>query len=147
MAHESTVLDRLLLVSELLQNDMERAFEGTPLTPARTRVLWEIATNGPSQQQALAHRMEVSPRNITGLVDALEAAGYVARTPDASDRRAVIVSLTASAEKFMRRMQRDHQELSQDLLSAVDPADRGALLRGIDAVTARLQQLIAVAHP
>ena len=32
-----TVLDRLLLISELFQKDMARAFDGTPLTPARTR--------------------------------------------------------------------------------------------------------------
>ncbi len=142
MTPEITVLDRLLEVSELFQKDMANAFAGTPLTPARTRLLWELAATGPSTQHALADRLEVSPRNITGLVDALEAGGYVTRAQHPNDRRAIIVSLAASAEAFMRDMQRDHAELSADLLGAVAPEDRDALLRGIEAIAARLRELI-----
>lgn len=143
MTPEITVLDRLLEVSELFQKDMARAFDGTPLTPSRTRLLWELAASGSSTQHALATRLEVSPRNITGLVDALETGGYVTRSPHPSDRRAIIVSLTASAHEMMREMQHDHAQLSADLLGAVAPADRDALLRGIDAIAVRLHELIA----
>ncbi|KRC62302.1 hypothetical protein ASE14_00130 [Agromyces sp. Root81] len=142
MTPEITVLDRLLEVSELFQKDMARAFAGTPLTPSRTRLLWELAASGPSTQHALATRLEVSPRNITGLVDALEAGGYVTRSPHPSDRRAIIVSLAASAQAFMRDMQRDHAELSAELLGAVAPADRAALLRGVEAIAGRLRELV-----
>ncbi|PWC02859.1 MarR family winged helix-turn-helix transcriptional regulator [Agromyces badenianii] len=143
MVPEITVLDRLLEVSELFQKDMARAFDGTPLTPSRTRLLWELAATGPSTQHALASRLEVSPRNITGLVDALEAGGYVTRSPHPSDRRAIIVSLTRSAQGMMHDMQREHAELSAELLGAVAPADRAALLRGVEAITGRLRELIA----
>ncbi|MDQ0895774.1 MarR family winged helix-turn-helix transcriptional regulator [Agromyces ramosus] len=143
MTHEITLLDRLLEVSELFQKDMARAFEGTPLTPSRTRVLWELAASGPSSQHALATRLEVSPRNITGLVDALEAGGYVTRSPHPTDRRSIIVSLGASAHELMREMQHDHAELSAELLGAVDAADRDAVVRGIDAIAERLRELIA----
>lgn len=143
MTAEITVLDRLLEISELFQKDMTRAFDGTPLTAARTRLLWDLAHEGPSTQHALATRLEVSPRNITGLVDALEAGGYVTRSPHPTDRRSTIVSLAASAQRMMRRMQREHAELSADLLGAVGPADRPAFERGVDAVVARLRELIA----
>jgi len=138
-----TVLDRLLEIGELFQKDMARAFDGTPLTSARTRVLWELQHTGPSTQHVLAERLDVSPRNITGLVDALEAGGYVARSPHPSDRRATIVSLTASAQRMMGEMQREHAELTDDLLGAVEPADRAALERGVDAIAARLRELVA----
>lgn len=138
-----TVLDRLLEISELFQKDMARAFDGTPLTPARIRLLWELQHGGPSTQHTLATSLGVSPRNITGLVDALEAGGYVTRSPHPSDRRATIVSLAASAQRMMREMQREHAELSATLLDAVDAADRAALERGIDAIAARLRELIA----
>ena len=143
MPPEITVLDRLLEIGELFQKDMARAFEGTPLTSARTRVLWELQHTGPSTQHVLAERLEVSPRNITGLVDALEAGGYVTRSPHPSDRRATIVSLTASARRMMGEMQREHAELTDDLLGAVEPADRAALERGVDAIAARLRELVA----
>ena len=143
MPPEITVLDRLLEISDLFQKDMARAFDGTPLTPARIRLLWELQHSGPSTQHALAARLEVSPRNITGLVDALESGGYVTRSPHPSDRRATIVSLAASARRMMTGMQREHAELTADLLGAVDPADRPALERGIDAIAARLRELVA----
>jgi DNA-binding MarR family transcriptional regulator len=143
MNPEITVLDRLLEISDLFQKDMAQAFDGTPLTAARIRLLWELQHLGPSTQHALATRLEVSPRNITGLVDALEASGYVTRSPHPTDRRATVVSLAASAEAMMQQMQRDHAELTADLLGAVRPADRAALERGVDAIAARLRELIA----
>ena len=143
MGAQITVLDRLLEISDLFQKDMARAFDGTPLTVARIRLLWELQHTGPSTQHALATRLEVSPRNITGLVDALEGSGYVERSPHPSDRRAIIVSLTAPAEAMMQQMQRDHAELTADLLGAVQPDDRAALERGVDAIAARLRELIA----
>ncbi|HEX6955940.1 MAG TPA: MarR family transcriptional regulator [Agromyces sp.] len=143
MIPEPTVLDRLLEISELFQRDLAREFAGTSLTTARTRVLWDLAHVGPSTQQALANRLEVSARNVTGLVDALEDAGYVVRAPHPTDRRATLVTLTPSADELMREMQRDHEELSSTLLAAVAPADRQALLRGVDAIAGRLRELVA----
>lgn len=146
MTPDPTVLDRLLEISELFQRDLARVFDGTSLTTARTRLLWDLAHSGPSTQQALANRLEVSARNITGLVDALEATGYVERSPHPTDRRALLVSLTPSSVELMREMQRDHEELGATLLAAVDPADRDALVRGVDAIAARLGDLVAAAE-
>ncbi|WP_173923818.1 MarR family winged helix-turn-helix transcriptional regulator [Agromyces sp. Marseille-P2726] len=143
MVHEPTVLDRLLEISELFQKDMARGNDDSGLTPARVRLLWELAHSGPMSQHELATRMEVSRRNITGLVDALEASGHVARSPHPNDRRSTIVSLAASAQRMMRGMQQEHADLTADLLGAVDPVDRPALERGIDAIAGRLRELIA----
>lgn len=143
MPTEVTVLDRLIEVSELFQKDVSRSFEGTALTTSRVRVLWELAAAGPSSQHALAERLDVSARNITGLVDALEHAGYVVRSPHPTDRRSTIVSLEASAQRMMRGMQREHAELAAELLGVVDEADRDALRRGIDAIAGRLRELVA----
>ncbi|MGI9825329.1 MarR family winged helix-turn-helix transcriptional regulator [Agromyces sp. Marseille-Q5079] len=137
-----TVLDRLLEIGELFQHDMATAFDGTSLTPARVRVLWVLQHAGPMTQQSLATNLEVSARNVTALVDALEDGGHVHRTPHPTDRRATIVSLTDTAEERMRGMQRDHAELTADLLEAVAPADRDALARGVDAIAERLRALI-----
>jgi len=141
-----TVLDRLLEISDLFQRDLAREFAGSSLTAARTRVLWDLVHAGPSTQHALATRLEVSPRNVTGLVDALEAFGYVRREPHPTDRRAVLVSLTPSSVELMHAMQRDHAELSEVLLGAVAPDDRAAVLRGIDAIADRLRDLVAAAE-
>lgn len=137
-----TPLDRLLEIGEMFRSDMSRAFAGTPLTPARTHLLWVLAGLGPSTQQSLADAMQVSARNITGLVDALEDAGFLRRAPHPTDRRATIVSLTDVGETTMSQMARDHSDLSRELLNAVAPGDRAAFSRGLDAIAVRLRALV-----
>ena len=138
----ATILDRLLLIGALFDHDMARAFAGTPLSPARMRVLWVVHHSGPLTQQALAHALEVSPRNVTALVDALEEAGYLHRGAHPTDRRAVLVSLTALGVQLMETTTREHAELSATLLDAVRPEDRGAVERGIEAIADRLAELV-----
>ncbi|MBF0815776.1 MarR family winged helix-turn-helix transcriptional regulator [Microbacterium paludicola] len=141
-----TILDHLLLVSELFQRDMARAFAGTTLTTARVRVLWLLHHRGPSTQRELAQDLDVSARNVSGLVDALEASGHVIRTPHPMDRRATVVTLTDAAAEQMAAMQRDHAHLSTTLLDAVAPQDRAPLERGIVAIAARLAELVDAAE-
>jgi DNA-binding MarR family transcriptional regulator len=50
-----------------------------------------IARHGPLSPTALARRAGVHPATMTGILDRLERAGWVARERDASDRRAVVV--------------------------------------------------------
>jgi DNA-binding MarR family transcriptional regulator len=140
------LLDRLLEVSELFQRDMARAFDGTALSSARMRVLWVIHHTGPLTQQSLATHLGVTPRNVSGLVDALEATGFVARSPHPTDRRATLVTLTATGAQLMARTVREHADLSTTLLAAVQPDDRASLERGLDAVLARLRGLVADAE-
>ena len=139
---EPRVLDQLLAATALLQDDLSRFFEGTPLTTARTHLLWELRGLGPSTQQALATALRVSARNITGLVDALEASGYVARGAHPTDRRATLVSLTKLGERTMVRMERDHRMLSRSLVANLNAAEVSELERSLDVVIGRLQALI-----
>ena len=143
---DPTILDKLLTIVELFQRDMARAFEGTPLTQARAGVLWILQTRGASTQQAVAQALGVSARNVSTLVDVLEATGYVRRTPHPADRRAVLVELTPIAANVMDKMQREHAELSDALLNAVSPSDVPALERGINAIIGRFTELAATAE-
>lgn len=140
------LLDRLLQIADLFEKDMARAFAGTGLTTARVHLLWMLQHHGPSTQQALARLCEVSPRNITGLVDGLEQSGHVRRTPHPTDRRAVLVELTDSARATMATMQQEHVELNETLTSAVAPEDREAVERGVTALAEHLAELVANAE-
>lgn len=136
------VFDLLLRAADLLNRDMARSLEPVGLSPARMHVLWAVHHGGPASQQRLARELAVTPRNITGLVDALVATGFVTREPHPTDRRAVLITLTPAAEEVMARSVRDHAALTEELLAVVDPADRAALLRGLHAVVARLTALV-----
>ena len=133
---QTSIVNKLLAVSNMFQEDMARSFAGTPLTAEK------LALSGPSTQQTLAEALSVTPRNISGLVDALEQHGYVQRTPHPSDRRAVLVTLTSTGEEAMARMQEEHAHLEAELRDAVAPEHLDALEQSIDAIIARFAVLM-----
>jgi DNA-binding MarR family transcriptional regulator len=73
-----------------LGSEMGRA--GT--TPARARLLAALRCHGSCKMSKLGALLAVTPRNVTKLVDGLEAEGLVARKPHPNDRRATLVCLT-----------------------------------------------------
>lgn len=76
----------------------------------------------------LAERWHLTAPAITRLVDDLERDGLVRRTSDASDRRAVVLALTAEGKRELRRFEEVAASAVAELLSALT-AERRARLR------------------
>ena len=90
---------------------------------ARGRVLWALRDSGPMLMRALSEALGVSPRTVTGLVDALEADGWVTRSPHPTDRRATIISLTPTSEATLARLGDTYRGLAHDLVGDVSDED------------------------
>jgi DNA-binding MarR family transcriptional regulator len=69
------------------------------LTLPRLRLVERLHCHGPAMMRELADELELSPRNMTALVDNLEIEGLVARRPHPTDRRATMVELTAGGSE------------------------------------------------
>ena len=102
---------------------------------------------GSSTQRVLATALEVSPRNVTLLVDTLEGLGLVARRPHPSDRRAVLVTLTGRGHDVMSRMAAERQALAAELTAGLDDHDVNRLDRDLAGIEARLREVIDAAEP
>ena len=76
----------------------DRWLERHQLSDGRMGVLWRLGGGGPMTLGDLAAALDVSPRNITGLIDHLERDGLVERSPDPEDRRAVRARLTPAGK-------------------------------------------------
>ena len=139
MTHETAIFDRLLEIALLLQQDMATSFAGTGLTAARTHLLWVLHHRGPSTQQAIAGALEVSPRNVTGLVDALAASGFVERRPHPGDRRATLVTLTERGVATMSGMVQERAAAATALVEGFAPERLERLGADLDALVARLR--------
>ncbi len=136
------MLDALLEVVVLLDADMTASLARDGLTVARTRVLWLVRAQGPVTQRALADLLEVTPRNVTGLVDGLVAGGFVERSPHPDDRRATLVSLTPHAEQVVDRLAEGHGELGEQLFGSMTPEHRRAFADGLAHTLRRLHTLL-----
>ena len=137
------VFDQLLEVSLLLEADMTRALSALGLTVTKTHLLWEVQQNGPCPQQRLAEAVGVSARHVTGLVDALEADGFVRRLPHPHDRRAVLVSLTDVGTATMTTRGEQRRRDAAKLVDGLDARAVKQLEKSLDAVLVRLRQLVA----
>jgi DNA-binding MarR family transcriptional regulator len=136
------VFDRLLEIALLIQQDLATSFAGTGLTIARTHLLWVLHHSGPSNQQALAAALRVSPRNVTGLVDALENGGFVARQPHPNDRRATLVTLTERGVATTTAMVRDREAVAARLVDGFGDQRLGRLGADLDAIAERLHRIV-----
>jgi DNA-binding MarR family transcriptional regulator len=110
---------------------------------ARGRVLWALQESGPVLMRALSQQLGISPRTVTGLIDALEADGWVTRSPHPVDRRATIITLTAAAEATLVQLRDSYQGLARDLLGDIDPDDLARCRAVIGALEERLDDAVA----
>jgi DNA-binding MarR family transcriptional regulator len=117
---------------------MEQDLAARGLTRARATVIWFLHQHGPMTQRDLADALDVTPRNVTGLVDALEAAGFVDRRPHPEDRRAILVTLAHLGRRAAAAMQADRDRLAKFLFGDLTPAERSALLAALAHLSVRL---------
>src|SRR5687767_9431585 len=137
-------LNRVLELASLINTDMTRGLAERGLTESRAHLLWELHQRGPTTQRELADALRVTPRNITGLVDALVATGFVSREPHPTDRRATLVQFTQRGADVARELERDQQEFARVLFDGMPQAQLTGFVRGLDAVLDRLRKLVAV---
>ncbi len=132
-----SAVDEVLLLVDLLDRDMRQSFERDGLTQARAHLLW-VLRGGPATQRALADALDVTPRNVTGLVDGLVDSGYVDRAAHPTDRRAVLVTLTPAGERLLATMEEGYAELHDVLFGGLGERQLRDFRRTLRSVTARL---------
>src|SRR5438270_12028307 len=78
----------LRITARLTRQLMDRWAEKHGLSEGRLPVLFQLATSPDHKLPLgeLADQLEVTPRNVTGLIDHLERDGLVERTDDPDDR-------------------------------------------------------------
>lgn len=134
------LLERLFEVAVLLDELIDQGLSDQGLTRARAEVIWRLQRIGPMTQRELSESLRCSPRNVTGLVDALEESGLATRNPHPSDRRATLVSLTRKGTRAADRWQSGYGELGTDLSADLSPDEVQHLSRALEHVVARLRE-------
>jgi DNA-binding MarR family transcriptional regulator len=139
-------LGRVLELTVLLAEDMEHGLGELGLTGPRAHLLWELQQRGPSTQQTLARALGVTPRNVTGLVDALESTGFLERRPHPTDRRASLVTFTEHGRRIAEGFEAGRAQLADVLFEGMPGDQFEAVVNGLDRMLDRLRAALAAAR-
>ncbi len=134
--------DRFLAIARRrpLRDPLAASCEALGLTPPQLHALLWLGHDGPLAMGELARRVAVTEKTVTGLVDRLERDGLLRRDRDAADRRVVRVTLTRRGAAASREIDEGMHAGLARVLALLDQADRRALFRILDHLTARLSK-------
>jgi len=137
--------DATLELAELFTHTARRLRRGSAaqlaplgLTYAQARVLQLVGQAGrPLRMADLAGQLDVVPRSVTTMVDALETAGLAARQADAGDRRSVLVSLTPAGRLLLDALEDARRGSAEEVFGGLAPTQRTQLLALLGDLCAR----------
>jgi len=133
-------LERLFELAVVMGDVMDSGLSAPGLSRARAEVIWHLQRHGPATQRELSQALRCTPRNVTGLIDALEAAGFVARGPHPTDRRATLVTLTDHGAATANAWSAGYKSAAGELFHDVPPADLATFVATIDHVLGQLRR-------
>ena len=103
------------------------------LTFTQLRILLAIEY-GKDQVGKLARSAQVAQPAMSKIVDYLIRQGYARREPHPTDRRQIILRLTAKGRSMTERVRRKAAEKYVDPIKNLSPSDRQRLIAGIEVI-------------
>jgi DNA-binding MarR family transcriptional regulator len=96
------------------------------LSDSEYKVLWFIYKNPKANMSQIAKFGDISLPRASKIVDGLVNHNYVERV-SGNDRRKTAIELTSKGNKIINQTILSHQEISESILSPLDPEERNAL--------------------
>jgi DNA-binding MarR family transcriptional regulator len=110
-------------VSRLRRIVVDRALRPKGITRSQWWVLAFLSRRDGMTQTALAADLDLTKVAIGGLVDRMEAGGFIERRSDATDGRARRVFLTKAGIKLVNQIRETVDEVEREILGEITDAD------------------------
>jgi MarR family transcriptional regulator, lower aerobic nicotinate degradation pathway regulator len=120
------LVDALAQLSFLVHGALTEIAARHGLSIVQTRLLGVLRDRTPTMNE-LGRYLGLDKASITGLVDRAQRRGLVARTVSAADRRAFLVSVTASGRNLGGQVAAQFAERVETLTAGLPDADRRRL--------------------
>lgn len=134
------VVDRILAAAHSLRRFGNTRLAVYQMSVPRARLLAEVRRRPRQRMGDLTARLGVTGRTLTVMVDALEGEGLLSRRPDRTDRRAVLLELTASGRHYLRRVLRVRQEICEQAVASLTPDERRLLVELLGRISTDAQK-------
>jgi MarR family 2-MHQ and catechol resistance regulon transcriptional repressor len=111
---------KLMRATNSVTTHLERQLAAYDLTENQFGALEMLYHLGPTQQGTLSRKLFTTKGNVTALTDRLERLGFITRSRDDQDRRAVTVSLTDAGRTLVERILPGHVAEIVRLMDALE---------------------------
>ncbi len=115
---------------------------GRPVSAHQAHILGHLDTEDPAMVTELAEYLGVTPSTMSLTLKRLEAAGYVSRDRDPSDRRVINVRLTEAGRRTRDARKSLDPERVAGVLAMLDPEARERAVDGLAALAEAADALV-----
>lgn len=91
--------------------------------------------------KGIAARLGIARSRVTMLVNGLAAKGLISKVPDPADSRVVLLALTPAGQKTSREVSTMMEAMRDEVLNAIDPERRAALLQSLDTLKGAMERV------
>ncbi|WP_256105373.1 MarR family winged helix-turn-helix transcriptional regulator [Streptomyces sp. ODS05-4] len=137
-ARGGPVSHALSRVARLHRFTAGKLLKAAGLYPGQEFVMMYLWDHGPVRQSELIRVMELDPSTVTKMLQRLEQAGQVRRSPDPADRRAVLVEASETSCGLLKEVGAAWRELEERTLAGLRPEERAELARLLGLVEGNL---------
>ena len=109
---------------------------GFDLTSVQFAALVAVKANPDVDATRLSALIAFDRSTIGGVLERLEAKGWVLRSPSPADKRVKLLRLTLEGERLLRQVEPAVRRVQRRLLEPLTPADRAAMLRLLGQIAA-----------
>ncbi len=117
------------------------------LHPGQEIILQQLDAHGPRTQAQLAAGAACEPPSVTLMVQKLEAAGLISRSPSRNDGRAMVVELTRQGRELIPKLRELWQKLAEQTVAGLTSTPIDQLLAALTDLSNSLQVSTRAANP
>lgn len=128
-------------VSRLRRIVFDEVMRPFGLTRSQWWILAHLSRQDGMIQSDLANLLDLGKAALGGLLDRLEASGFIERRPDDSDRRVKRIHLTANGSRMIVEMRTHGHDMSERMLKGLGVEARHALVEHLALVKANLLEI------
>jgi MarR family transcriptional regulator for hemolysin len=139
-----TILPEIGETAHALRKAFTRRAASVGVTGAQWKVLLKLTLKPGLRQTDLADLLDIEPITLTRIIDRLQEAGLVERTPDPTDRRAWRLHVTAKAQPVVGKLRAIADEMTAEAFAGIDPKDIEVTRKVLAQVRERACQFVVM---
>ena len=113
---------------------------------AQVHILYTVQRSGEMTMSRLAEVLNVSLSSATGLIDRIEERGFIERNRVPTDRRIVLIRVTAAGEQMLREVDGVTEALVRSVLGRLPAAQLRGVSQAISLLRAAVDSTIGPTH-